>query len=119
MSAKIPKGWRAMREGEILCDEDLLLLDYGRTIPVGIVIGDSVIDQSQSQWPYIRRIKTPKPAPAKSPAEILVDSIARRHKKSLAEIERLAIAAVRKAVFARRHAADVREFKSKCMKGKK
>jgi hypothetical protein len=49
-------------------------------------------------------------------ADQLVDIVCRRHKKSLAEVERLAIAAVRKAVFARRHAADVREFKSKCMK---
>jgi hypothetical protein len=65
----------------------------------------------------LRHIK--KPAPDKSPAEQLVDSIVRRHKKSLAEVERLAIAAVRKAVFARRHASDVREFKSKCMKGKR
>ena len=117
MSAMLPEGYRLMKRGEVLREGDKLLLTDGTAKPtdyVGVVLER---DQQIDFVPYIRRIETTRQA--QSPADALVDSIARRHKKSLAEVERLAIAAVRKAVFARRHAADVREFKSKCMKGKK
>jgi hypothetical protein len=59
VSAKIPKGWRAMKSGEILRYGDLLMLLDGSTITAGFV-GESVVDQSQTSCPYIRRIRAPR-----------------------------------------------------------
>ena len=60
MSAKIPKGWRVMRDGEKVRAGDAIAYRGKPAVVGSACFGEIASDEADSALPFIRRIRAPR-----------------------------------------------------------